>query len=392
MKKNIVILGSTGSIGQNTFDIIKKDKKNFDIKLLSTNKNVPEIIRQAKEFKVKNIIINDYNEFIKAKSKNKNKNITIFNNFKDIDKILNKKEIFYSMVAVSGLEGLQPTLMLPKYSSNLAIANKESLICGWSLIQKELKKYNTNFLPIDSEHYSIFSLINNVRKIDIKKIFITASGGPFLNYPIKKFKSIKPVQALKHPNWKMGKKITIDSATLMNKVFEVIEARNIFNIPYNKIAILTHPSSYVHALIMFKSGITKLLIHEPDMKIPIYNSIYNSNNDLLKKNINTKNLDFKIINNLDLKDVNVKKFPSIKLLKILPEKNTLFETVLITINDYLVYKFLDNKISFEELNSMLLKFSLSKEFSKYKKIIPKNLKQINDLRELVSLKMDQKVI
>ncbi len=392
MKKNVVILGSTGSIGQNTFNIIKKDKKNFDIKLLSTNKNVFEIIRQAKEFKVKNIIISDYDAFIKAKLKNKDKNINIFNKFKDIDKILNKKEIFYSMVAVSGLEGLQPTLILPKYSKHLAIANKESLICGWSLIQKELKKYNTNFLPIDSEHYSIFSLINDIKKTDIKKIYITASGGPFLNYPIKKFKFIKPAQALKHPNWKMGKKITIDSATLMNKVFEVIEAKNIFNIPYNKIAILTHPSSYVHALVMFKSGITKLLIHEPDMKIPIYNSIYNSNNNLLKKNINTKRLNFKIINNLDLKNVNVKKFPTIKLLKILPENNTLFETVLITINDYLVYKFLDNKISFEELNNMLLKFTLSKDFSKYKKIIPKNLKQINDLRELVSLKMSQKVI
>ena len=392
MKKNIVILGSTGSIGQNTFDIIKKDKKNFDIKLLSTNKNAPKIIRQAKEFKVKNIIINDYNEFIKAKSKNKNKNITIFNNFKDIDKILNKKEIFYSMVAVSGLEGLQPTLMLPKYSSNLAIANKESLICGWSLIQKELKKYNTNFLPIDSEHYSIFSLIKDVRKIDIKKIYITASGGPFLNYPKKKFKFIKPAHALKHPNWKMGKKITIDSATLMNKVFEVIEAKNIFNIPYNKISILTHPSSYVHALVMFKSGITKLLIHEPDMKIPIHNSIYYSNNNFLKKNINSKSLNFKIINNLDLKKVNVKKFPTIGLLKKLPESNTLFETVLITVNDYLVYKFLDKKISFEQLNDMLIKFTLSKDFSKYKKIIPKNLKQINDLRKLVSLKMNQKVI
>jgi 1-deoxy-D-xylulose-5-phosphate reductoisomerase len=143
---------------------------------------------------------------------------------------------------------------------------------------------------------------------------------------------------------------------------------------------------------MFKSGITKLLIHEPDMKIPIYNSIYNSNNNLLKKNINTKSLDFKIINNLDLKDVNIKKFPVIKLLKKLPERNTLFETVLITINDYLVYKFLDNKISFEELNNMIIKFTLSKDFSKYKKIIPKNLKQINDLRKLVSLKMSQKVI
>jgi len=128
------------------------------------------------------------------------------------------------------------------------------------------------------------------------------------------------------------------------------------------------------------------------MRIPIYNSIYNSNDKLLKKNINIKNLDFNIINNLDLKNVNVKKFPTIKLLNKLPESNTLFETVLVTINDYLVYKFLDNKISFEELNDMLIKFILSKDFSKYKKIIPKNLEQINDLRKLVSLKMNQKVI
>ena len=136
---------------------------------------------------------------------------------------------------------------------------------------------------------------------------------PFINLPKNQFSKIRPKDALKHPNWIMGKKITIDSATLMNKVFEVIEAKNIFNIPYNKISILTHPSSYVHALVMFKSGVTKLLIHDPDMKIPIYNSIYNSNNNLSKKNIDTKCLDFKIINNLDLKNVNIKKFPTVKL-------------------------------------------------------------------------------
>jgi len=390
MKKKIVILGSTGSIGKNTFKIISKNKKNFDIQLLSTNKNVIEIIKQAKEFRVKNIIINDYDKFIKAKLKNKNKNINIYNNFEDIDKILKNKKIFYSMVSVSGLEGLDPTLKLAKYSKNLAIANKESLICGWHLIKRQLKKYNTNFLPIDSEHYSIFSLIKDVNKEDIERIYITASGGPFLNYPKKKFKFIKPTQALKHPNWRMGKKITIDSATLMNKVFEVIEAKNIFDVPYNKISLLTHPTSYVHTIVVFKNGVCKILIHEPDMKIPIYNSIYNSNNKLLKqKNIKTKKLNFKIINNLELKSINLQKFPTIKLLKKLPKKNTLFETVLITVNDFLVYKFLDRKINFVELNNMLIKFINSKEFLKYKRITTHSIDDIIKTKDYVHLKLEK---
>ena len=378
MKKNIVILGSTGSIGQNTFNIISKDKKNFDIKLLSTNKNVSKIIKQAKEFKVKNIIINDYDEFIKAKSKYKDKNINIFNEFKDIDKILNKKKIFYSMVAVSGLEGLQPTLMLPKYSTNLAIANKESLICGWSLIQKELKKYNTNFLPIDSEHYSIFSLIKDVCKIDIKKIYITASGGPFLNYPKKKFKFIKPAQALKHPNWKMGKKITIDSATLMNKVFEIIEAKKIFDISYKKLSILIHPKSYVHAIIKFKNGLTKIVVHDTNMKIPIFNSLYSSSNT-----INSKEIDLKILNNLDFRKVDYKKFPLTKTLNILPEKSSLFETILVSINDKLVELFLDNRIKYTDISKKMHNMLRLRDLKKYKIIKAININEIININKKI---------
>ena len=154
---------------------------------------------------------------------------------------------------------------MSKFSKNLAIVNKESLICGWELIKKNLKKFKTNFVPIDSEHFSIYTLLKNYKLKDIEKIYITASGGPFLNYPKNKFKLINPQKALNHPNWKMGKKITIDSATLMNKLFEVIEAKNIFNIPTIKSQFYTS-TSYVHS-IKFKNGITKILIHEPDMKI-----------------------------------------------------------------------------------------------------------------------------
>ncbi len=365
MKKKIVILGSTGSVGTKTFEIFKKDKKNFKIILLSTYSNINKVMQQAKVLNVANVIINQPEAFIKAKKKYSNNKVKLFNNFEEIDKIFKSKEIYYSMISVSGLSGLKPTMLLTKYSKNLAIVNKESLICGWDLIKKNLIKNNTNFVPIDSEHYSIFNLIKGYKKNDIEKVYITASGGPFLNYPKKKFKFIKPINALKHPNWKMGKKITIDSSTLMNKVFEVIEARNLFNLSYKNISVLTHPNSYIHAFVKFNNGTVKFLIHEPDMKIPIHNSIY-QNSKILTKDINLK-----ILNNPSLKQIDVNKFPLIKLIKNMPEFNSLYETALISINDFFVYKFLENKISFEKLMSLIFKISNLKEFTRYKKIRPK---------------------
>ncbi len=181
----------------------------------------------------------------------------------------------------------------------------------------------------------------------------------------------------------MGKKITIDSATLMNKVFEVIEAKKIFNISYKKISIITHPKSYVHAILKLKNGLTKILIHEPDMKIPIYNSIYNN-----KKFLKTKRLNFKILNHLNFKSVDTVKFPVINILNKLPDKNSLYETILISINDYLVLKFLKKKISFQKLIKLIVKLSNLKEFQKYKKIKPNNIHQIYKLRDYVSLKIN----
>ncbi len=383
MKKKIVILGSTGSIGENTIRIIKKNKKDFEIVLLSTNKNIGKVFSQAKQFNVKNIIINNFEKYNLAKKRFKNYKISIFNSFDSIDKILNQKKIHYSMVSVTGLDGLKPTLKLAKYSKNLAVVNKESLICGWNLINKKLKQYKTNFIPIDSEHFSIHSLLANHQIKSVDRIYITASGGPFLNYPINKFSKIKLKDALKHPNWKMGKKITIDSATLMNKVFEVIEARNIFNFSYNNIHILVHPKSYIHAILKFNNGLIKILAHEPDMKIPINNSLYSG----IKNRIKSKNLNFKIINNLNLGNVDIKKFPLVKLLKNLPNYNSLYETILLTINDYYVHKFLEGKINFLKMMKLIEKFSKLSEFQKYKKIKPKKVEDIYRLRDYVSLKL-----
>ena len=387
MKKKIAILGSTGSIGITTLKIVSENKNIFKVNLLSTNKNIKILKKQTKQFDVKNVIIHDINEFNKNKHYFKKKRINLFQNITDYKK-KNKNKFDYVMSAIIGLDGLEPTLGVIDCTKKIAIANKESIICGWSIIKKRLKKYNTEFIPIDSEHFSIFELIKHEKYSFIEKIFITASGGPFINLPLKNFSKVKPKHALKHPSWKMGKKISIDSATLMNKVFEVIEARNIFDLSFKQISILTHPNSYIHSMVKFDNGLIKILAHEPNMKIPIYNSF----SKFIKKGIASKELDLKILNNLKLKKIDKKKFISIKLLKDLPNYTSLFETVLITINDFLVQKFLENRINFKKLIFLINKISNSKELQKFKRIKPKNLKDIYRLRDYVSSKMNSLAI
>ncbi len=381
MKKKIAILGSTGSIGKTTFEILKKDKNNFDIILLTTNNNYKEILKQAKEFKVKNLVINNKKHYISLKRKFKNKKINIYNDFDSFNKKF-KSKIDYTMCGISGLAGLKPTLASIKFSKKIAIANKESLICAWNLIQKKILKYKTKFIPIDSEHFSIWSLLNGSNNSNIEEVIITASGGPFLKLPLKKFKKIKPKSAVNHPNWKMGNKISIDSATLMNKVFEVIEAQRIFNIDLNKFKIFVHPSSYVHSIVKFNNGLTKILVHDTNMKIPIFNSIYDGN----VKKIKSKKLDMLTLNNLKFTKPDVKRFPSLKILKMVTKKITLFETVLVSANDQLVDLFLEGKINFLDITIFLKKILRMKIFLKYKKRSPKNYKELINLSNYVRLK------
>ena len=383
MKKKIAILGSTGSIGENTLRIIRKDKKNFEITLLSTNKNLTKILKQAKEFKVKNILIRDLKTYQKAKFKLINSNFKIYNDFNNLKKIFKIKNDFI-MSSITGLNGLEPTLKTIRFTKKILIANKEAIICGWNLIDKELKKYNTKFIPVDSEHFSIWSLLQNNKTQNIDKIYITASGGPFLKLPLNKFSKISIKKALKHPNWKMGKKISIDSATMMNKLFEIIEAKNIFNLEYKKIFALIHPKSYVHAIIKFNNGITKILIHETSMKIPIFNALYN--NDLNKK-ISSKQIDINILNNLNFSKPDTKKFKALKFIRMLPKNISLFETILITANDEIVKLFLRNKISFQEIVPTIHKIIKYKDFKKFKKIMPKNLENITELSKFVRFKI-----
>ena len=344
MKKKIAILGSTGSIGKSTLDVIKKDKKSFDIILLSANNNYQRLIHQAKEFNVKNVLIKNkkFHDIVK-KSLKKNKT-KVFSGDTSIKKIVSGK-LDYTMSAIVGLAGLQPTIDVVKISKTVAIANKETIVCGWEILSKLTKKYKTKILPVDSEHFSIMELTKNISDHEVEEIIITASGGPFLNTPASRLKNIKPKQAINHPNWKMGKKISIDSANLMNKVFEVIEAYKIFGFNKKKYRILIHPQSYVHSIIRFKNGLIKMLLYNTDMKIPISNTLYGSKNNIL--NINKVNA--KTLNKLSFQDVDTKRFPSIKLINKCFTLGILTPTIINACNEVLVNMFLRKEIGFLDI-------------------------------------------
>ena len=382
MKKNLFILGSTGSIGETALNVIKKDPNKFRIKLLTTNKNLKKIYYQALKFNVKQIVIFNKNEYLKYSEKFKKKKIDVYFSIKEVFK---KKKIrsFLTINAISGIEGLEPSLDIIQYSNNLAIANKESIICGWNFIKKKLKKYNTGFVPLDSEHFSIWSLLKNQNIKNIDKIYLTASGGPFLNKNIKNLKNIKPKFALNHPNWKMGKKISIDSATMMNKIFEIIEAIKIFDLNLNKFEILIHPKSYVHAIVHFNNGLTKFLAHDTTMEIPIANVLYLSSNNY---NYNNK-FNFNKLNGVNFMKPDIKKFP---LLKILSYKiqNTYFEIILVSLNDALVKHYLENKISYQSIYKIMLKLLKKREFTKYYSINPRNIKDVKSMVQRINLYLE----
>ena len=306
----------------------------------------------------------------KLKKENKNKKIKIINTIKDFKP---KKKIDITITAIPGIAGLAPTLTTIKLSKKILIANKESIICGWNLIDRNAKKYKTKIIPIDSEHFSIFKLIKNQNLDDIKKIYLTASGGPFLNLKKKEIRKISPKKALKPPKWKMGKKITIDSATLMNKILELVEAHKIFQIPYNKLDILIHPNSLVHAIVEFNNGLYKFIYHETSMIIPIANAIFEKNlniQDFFKSKFNKK-----FNTNLTFSQVDKKIFPTIRLKNSI-KNNPSAPTIINASNEVLVDQFLGKKIAFFDIFKYIMSVLKDKNYKKYAIRNPKNINQI----------------
>ena len=371
MKKTVSILGSTGSIGISTLEIIDKKKNFFKINLLSANKNFKLICRQINKYKPNYFIINDSTIYKKTKKRFKKNKIKILNDFNKIS--LKKNEITIS--AIPGIAGLLPTLTMIKISKKILIANKESIICGWNLIKKQSEKNNTKIIPVDSEHFSIKKLIEHHKLEEIKKIYITASGGPFLNLKLTQIKKAKPKDALNHPKWKMGKKVTVDSASMMNKVLEFIEAQKLFNIPKKKLDILINPESLVHSIIELKNGLTKFIYHDTSMKIPLSNALFDDQIIIEEIFKNKKNKILKKLQNLTFLKPNKKQFPTLKLIA---RSNEYPSTPIIinAANEVLVNQFLDKKIPFLSIFKTIKTIMNHRNYKQYAIINPNNVDQI----------------
>ena len=360
MKLKISILGSTGSIGTTALKIINKKKKIFIVNLLSAKKNFRLISNQIKKYNPKVFVVTDKKVFLKIKNKFKKSKTKIYNDF-------NNKSFLKSHITISsipGIAGLKPTIAMISFSKRILIANKESIICGWELIKMKAKKYKTKIVPIDSEHFSILKLLENHKIKDIKKIYLTASGGPFLNYKPNQFKSISPQLALKHPKWKMGKKISIDSATLMNKLLEIIEAQKLFNIPSSKLDVLIHPNSLVHAILELKNGLIKFIYHETTMVIPIANAIFEKNMNIDQFYKIKKSKKKSPIENLKFYQVNTKIFP---IFKLKDRANEFISTPIIinAANELLIDLFLKKKINFLDISKTIMKIMNDRNYKKY---------------------------
>ena len=372
MKKKISILGSTGSIGNSVLKIIDKKRNSFEINLLSANKSYTKIYHQINKYRPKFFVIKNKYIFEKLRKKfSKNKKTKIFNNF-NFEKI-GKSDV--TVTAVPGISGLQPTLKMLKFSKKMLIANKESVICGWDLIRREAKKSKTKIVPVDSEHFSLFQLLKTHKLNEIDRIYITASGGPFLNYKYSELKYITPKKAIKHPKWKMGKKISVDSATLMNKMLELIEAQKLFEIPIDRLDILIHPNSLIHAIIILKNGLSKFIHHDTTMIIPIANAIFDENLNI-KKFYNTNKKNF--FEDLKFQKVDSKIFPVYKL------RNRLTEfpgtpIIINASNEILVNYFLSKKIPFKAIFEIILDILNDRNYKKNAIKRPNNLNQINKI-------------
>ncbi len=346
MKKKVLILGSTGSIGVNTCSVIREFSNDFEIVGLSTNTKIDELLNQIKEFKPKYVHITDKDALLDIKNKNIDDTIiyndSISNFVRDID--------FDILVnALVGYSGFLPAIEAIKKSKIIALANKETLVVGGEIINNLLKEYNSSLIPIDSEHSAIFQILkhfdstNNYKSVE--KLILTASGGPFFKTSIEDFSKITVEEALKHPTWSMGSKITIDSATMMNKGFEVIEAHYLFNMPYEKIETIIHPQSLIHSMVEFIDGEIYAQIGKNDMRLPIQHAL------TFPEIRNTPFEKLKLYEHSELNfyKMDFDKFVMLKYAYECGNKGGLYPCVLNAVNEICVYSFLSKKIKFTDI-------------------------------------------
>tara|TARA_Y100000816_G_scaffold291957_1_gene285149 strand:- start:4838 stop:5989 length:1152 start_codon:yes stop_codon:yes gene_type:complete len=375
MKKiNTVLFGATGSIGDSVMSLVKKNSNKINLEGITCNKNINKLIKIANLYKVKKIGFNEVN--IKNKKINKLNKFDVYSDLSQFHKIISEKTDII-IFAISGLNGLDLLLRILKSGKKLGIANKECIISLGYRLNSIAKKYSTQIIPLDSEHNSIYHLLKNNYE-NYKLITITATGGPFLNYNLNNLKDVTPKQAIRHPVWKMGKKISIDSATMMNKALEIIEAQYLFNLKPEKINAIIHPQAVIHALINYENGASAAILSKPDMKIPISSLFFQFN----KYEKDMELLDLTKYSNLEFISINEKKFPAMKLVYHVMRTGGLFPHVFNYLNELLVNLFMEKKIVFTDIVRLNDK-NLERVFSKNSNILKPNLDDIKNINNWI---------
>jgi len=351
LMKRIAIFGSTGSVGIQSLSVIKQNSDQFKVVSLSCNRNADLLFEQTKNFMPEKIAINilDINHELRSFCKKNNIELIIGENSSNLLSEYNNIDLVINSIV--GTDGLVPTLNTVNNNIELALSNKESLVLGGHLIMPKVKENTANLIPVDSEHSAIFQCLQGEEENTLKKIILTGSGGPFLKRAIDTFDSIKPEEALKHPNWDMGKKISIDSATMMNKGLELVEAIWLFDIDIKDIEVVIHPESIIHSMVQFVDDSYKAHLGIPDMKIPIQYAL--SFPGRIPSNYGT--LDFADIGQFTFLKPDYNRYPVLRLLvDLIPEEGNRIP-IMSMANDYIVNQFLNEKILFTDIEKLLEK-------------------------------------
>lgn len=349
-KRNLAILGSTGSIGRQALDVVSQHRDLFEVELLTANNNSKLLIEQALEFKPNTVVICNkdlYREVFEALDK---EDIKVFAGIESVNELVKSDNIDIVLAAMVGFSGLEPTINAVKNGKIIALANKETLVAGGAIITELAKKHGSPILPVDSEHSAIFQCLQGERA-KIEKLVLTASGGPFLNTSISDIQKATSREALKHPNWSMGAKVTIDSASMMNKGLEMIEASWLFNMPPEQIEIVVHPQSIVHSLVQFSDGSLKAQLGAPDMRVPIqYALSYPERIDL-----DTKRISLSELGQLTFSAPDRAKFPAIDLAYAAHRQGGNMACIMNGANEVAVAALLQEKILFGKIPHIIEK-------------------------------------
>ncbi len=352
MVNNISILGSTGSIGTQALDVVRAlGNENIKVHGITGNNNIDLLEKQALEFKPEIVAVMDENKAFELKKRLKSENIKVLGGMEGLIKTATMEQVETVLTGVVGNVGLEPTIEAIKAHKNIALANKETLVSAGDIVMNEAKKNNIKILPVDSEHSAIFQCIQGKQDNDIYKIILTASGGSFRGKKREELENVSVEDALKHPNWVMGRKITIDSATLMNKGLEVIEAVRLFDVSVDKIQVVIHPQSIVHSAVEFDDGSVIAQLGPADMRLPIqYALLYPK-----RVNLNFSRLDILKHNNLTFEEPDIETFKCLKLAFKAINIGGTMPAVLNGANEIAVERFLNKEISFLQIPELIEK-------------------------------------